>query len=73
MLRKASNRQKVPNRTRAVEPKGPSGIPRNDGRARLFESMILLWSVAVLAVAIGLAVGVPLALMLGDFCRRMAC
>jgi hypothetical protein len=73
MLRKAFNRQKVPNRTRAVEPKGRSGIPRNDGRARLFESMILLSTVAVLAVALGLAVGVPLALMLGDFCSRVAC
>jgi hypothetical protein len=73
MLRKAFNRQKVPSRTRAVEPRPRSGIPRNDGRARFIESMILLSSVAVLAVAIGLAVGVPLALMLGDLCRRMAC
>jgi hypothetical protein len=73
MYRKAFNRQKVPNRTRAVEPRDRSGIPRNDGRAQFFESMILLSSVAVLAVAIGFAVGVPLALMLGDLCRRMAC
>jgi hypothetical protein len=73
MLRKAFNRHKVPKRARAVEPRGRSGIPWNDGRARFFESMILLSTVAVLAVALGLAVGVPLALMLGDLCRRMAC
>jgi hypothetical protein len=73
MYRKAFNRQKVPNRTRAVEPEGRSGIPRNDGHARLFESMILLSTVAVLAVALGLSVGVPLVLMLGDFCSRVAC
>lgn len=73
MLRKAFNRHKVPNRTRAVEPGGRPDVSGNDGRARFFESMILLSSVTVLAVAIGLAVGVPLALMLGDLCRRMAC
>jgi hypothetical protein len=72
MLRKAFNRHKVPNRTRAVE-KGLSDTSRDVGRARFYESMILLSSVTVLAIAIGLAVGVPLALMLGDLCRRVAC
>jgi hypothetical protein len=73
MLRKPFNRHKVPNRIRAVEPRGQSDTSRNDGQARFLEAMILLSSVTVLAVAIGLAVGVPLALMLGDLCRSMAC
>jgi hypothetical protein len=73
MLRKAFNRHKVPNEAGAVEPDGRPDQSREEGRARFFESMILLSSVTVLAMAIGLAVGVPLALMLGDLCRRMAC
>ena len=73
MYRKAFKRHTVPNRRRTVEPDGRWGIPRNDGRARFLESMILLSSVAVLAVALGLAVGVPLALMLGDFCSHVVC
>jgi len=73
MYRKAFNRHRVPERTKAVEPKGRAGIPPNDASARLFESIILLSTVSVLAVALGLAVGVPLALMLGDVCTRMGC
>ena len=73
MYRKAFRRPGVPSRRRAVEQKGRWAIPRDDGRARLFESMVLLSTVAILAVALGFAVGVPLALMLGDFCSRIAC
>ena len=48
-------------------------IPRDDGHARFLETVGLLIVVAVLAAAIGLMVGVPLAMALNDICASLKC
>jgi ABC-type phosphate/phosphonate transport system permease subunit len=73
MYHKAYDRQKPSKRERAFDRNGRWGIPKDAGSARFLESMMLLSTMAVLAVALGLAVGVPLALMLSDFCSRTVC
>jgi len=48
-------------------------IPRDDGQAAFLEALGMFSVIAVLAVAIGLAVGVPLAMMLNDICTSLKC
>lgn len=52
---------------------GRFAIPRNDGRALYVESIALLAVLAILAVALGLALGIPLAVMVNDMCSSIAC
>jgi len=67
MYRKASGR------VSAQAPKGRRGIPKDTGDGRSLESMIVLCTMVVLAVALGLAVGVPVAMMLHDICLSISC
>jgi hypothetical protein len=48
-------------------------IPRETGRVGYLESMIVLGTMAILAVALGLAVGIPVAMMLRDICISIGC
>lgn len=48
-------------------------IPQDEGRALVLEALSLLAVGAVLALTIGVAVGIPLAMMLRDFCSKLSC
>ena len=73
MYRKAFDRPKASDRPNGLEPDGRSRIPRNDGRAEFLETTILVAGVMILAIALGLLVGVPLAMMLNDICASLKC
>ena len=55
------------------EPRERLRIPQDQGRALVLEALSLLAIAAVLAVTIGVAVGIPLAMMLRDFCSKLSC
>lgn len=48
-------------------------IPQDEGRALVLEALSLLAIAGVFAVTIGVAVGIPLAMMLKDFCSKLSC
>lgn len=73
MYRKSFKRPKVAGESRSFERKGRWAIPQDEGSARFLEAMILLSAVLLLAIAVGLTVGVPLALMFSDFCKSIQC
>ena len=50
-----------------------SRIPRDEGQAAFIEALGLLSAMAVLAAALGLAVGIPLAMALNDICASLKC
>jgi hypothetical protein len=52
---------------------GRLAIPRDTGRSGHLETMIVLCTMVVLAVALGLAMGVPVAMMLHDICISIRC
>ena len=64
MYRKALHRPRSSDRFR---------IPRDDGRSQLLEAMAMLAVLTVLTIVLGLAVGVPLAVMLNDICTSIKC
>jgi len=73
MYRRAFDRPNASGRSRSSNRKGPTAIPRNDGRAGFLEAVLLLSAMVVLAVALGFAVGIPLMLMLSDVCNQLKC
>jgi hypothetical protein len=48
-------------------------IPRDEGQAAFLEALGMLSVIAVLAVVLGLAVRVPLAMALNDICASLNC
>jgi hypothetical protein len=60
-------------RPNAYERRERLRIPQNEGRALIVEALSLLAIAAVLAVTIGVAVGIPLAMMLRDICSKLSC
>ena len=79
MYRDADEPPAAPGRSRPLD--RPSSIergerlriPREDGRALALDALSLLAIAAVLAVTVGMAVGIPLAMMLRDICSRLSC
>ena len=72
MYRKALERPKGAGPAAPVRD-GRLVIPRDTSRGRQLETMIVLCTMAVLAVALGLAIGVPVAMMLHDICLSIGC
>ena len=50
-----------------------SRIPRDEGQPAFLEALGMIIVIAVLVVAIGLAVVVPLAMALSDICASLKC
>lgn len=73
MFRNALERPKASGRPMAQTRNGRLSIPEDTGRGRSLETMIVLCTMAVLAVALGFAVGVPVAMMLHDMCISIKC
>ena len=73
MYRKAFDRPKASDRPKGPDADGRSRFPRGDGRAEFLETTILVAGVMILAIALGLLVGVPLAMMLNDICASLKC
>ena len=73
MYRRAFDRPSASGESRPPKRKGRMAIPRNDGRAEFLEATILLSAMVVLATALGFAVGVPLMMMISDFCAQLKC
>lgn len=73
MYRRALERPRASGGSRSFKRRGPTAIPRNDGRAGFLEAAILLSAMGVLAIALSFAVGVPLMLMLSDICAKLEC
>ena len=73
MSRRGFDRPSASRGYRSFERRGRTAIPRNDGRAGLLESLILLMAMVALAIALGFTVGLPLMLMLSDICTKLNC
>lgn len=48
-------------------------LPHDDGQAAFLEALGMLSVIAVLAIVLGLVVGVPLAMALNDICASLNC
>ena len=48
-------------------------MPRETWRGGYLETMIVLVTMAILAAALGLAIGIPVAMMLHDVCISIGC
>jgi len=72
MYRKASERPKGAGPAAQMR-NGRLVVPRDTGRGGQLESMIVLCTLAALAVALGLAIGLPVAMMLYDICLSIGC
>lgn len=48
-------------------------IPRDGGQAVFLEALGVLAAIVVLSIAVGLTVGIPLAMALNDICASLKC